>query len=114
VVVQPIKYNQTEPHPYLACNGPIANKPMEAVMLPVPFIKPVTVPNDLLLPRTEGCEAKSAATADVIILLGLLAMSKIIIERAKTMIGLVLSRKKKQVCSENSPSNKDTHASKHR
>lgn len=49
----------------------MANKPIDAVILPVPLIKPVTVPNDLLLPRTDGCEAKSAATADVIMLLGL-------------------------------------------
>jgi hypothetical protein len=69
--VQPIRYIQTEPHPYLVCSGPIANKPIDAVMLPVPLIKPVTVPNDLLFPWTDGCEAKSAATADVIILLGL-------------------------------------------
>lgn len=40
-------------------------------MEPHPLMRPVTVPSDLLLPRTEGCEAKSAATAEVIILLGL-------------------------------------------
>jgi hypothetical protein len=49
----------------------MASKPIDAVILPVPLIKPVTVPNDLLFPWTDGCEAKSAATADVIILLGL-------------------------------------------
>ena len=49
----------------------MANKPIDAVILPVPLIKPVTVPNDLLFPWTDGCEAKSAATADVMILLGL-------------------------------------------
>ena len=40
-------------------------------MEPQPLMRPVTVPKDLLLPRTEGCEAKSAATAEVIMLLGL-------------------------------------------
>ena len=42
-----------------------------SVMEPVPLISPVTVPNDLLLPRTEGWDAKSAATAEVMMLLGL-------------------------------------------
>lgn len=54
----------------------MANNPIDAVILPVPLIKPVTVPKDLLLPRTDGCEAKSAATADVMILLGLMKHKK--------------------------------------
>jgi hypothetical protein len=51
--------------------GPTARRPIEAVMAPHPLIKPVTVPNDLVFPRTDGWDAKSAATADVMILLGL-------------------------------------------
>ena len=69
--VHPIRYIQTDIHPYVDCRGPIAKRPMEAVMEPVPLIRPVTVPSDLLFPRTDGCEAKSAATADVMMLLGL-------------------------------------------
>jgi hypothetical protein len=49
---------------------------MDAVIDPHPLINPVTVPKDLLLPRTLGCEAKSAATADVMMLLGLLVGGK--------------------------------------
>jgi hypothetical protein len=71
VKVHPIKKIQTEDHPKADCKGPTASNPIEAVMDPQPLISPVTVPSDLLLPRTEGCEAKSAATADVIILFGL-------------------------------------------
>jgi hypothetical protein len=45
---------------------------------------PVTVPRDLLLPRTEGWEDKSAATADVIILFGLkIAMERFIFKKEK-------------------------------
>lgn len=40
-------------------------------MDPQPLMRPVTVPSDLLLPRTDGWEARSAATADVMMLLGL-------------------------------------------
>ena len=40
-------------------------------MEPDPLMSPVTVPRDLVLPFTEGWEAKSAATAEVMILLGL-------------------------------------------
>ena len=71
MAVQPIKYTQTDPQPKFCCKGPTANKPIEAVMEPQPLMRPVTVPKDLLLPRTEGWDAKSAATADVMILLGL-------------------------------------------
>jgi hypothetical protein len=71
VKVQAIKKTQTDDQPKAAWSGPTANRPIEAVMEPHPLIRPVTVPRDLLLPRTEGCEAKSAATAEVIILLGL-------------------------------------------
>ena len=49
----------------------MANRPIDAVMAPVPLMRPVTVPSDLVFPRTDGCAAKSAATAEVIILLGL-------------------------------------------
>ena len=45
-------------------------------MEPHPLIRPVTVPRDLLLPRTEGCEDKSAATAEVMMLLGLVSRIK--------------------------------------
>ena len=51
--------------------GSIANKPIEAVIEPHPLISPVTVPRDLVDPLTEGCDAKSAATAEVMMLLGL-------------------------------------------
>lgn len=51
--------------------GPTARSPTDAVTAPHPLIRPVTVPNDFEFPRTEGCEARSAATAEVIILLGL-------------------------------------------
>ena len=71
VKVQAIKKIHTEDQPKAAWSGPTANNPTEAVMAPHPLIRPVTVPRDLLLPRTEGCEAKSAATAEVMILLGL-------------------------------------------
>ena len=37
----------------------------------MPLMRPVTVPSDLELPRTDGWFERSAATADVIILLGL-------------------------------------------
>ena len=69
--VQPIKKIQTDPQPNASWRGPTANKPTDAVTEPVPLIRPVTVPRDLLLPRTEGCDAKSAATAEVMMLLGL-------------------------------------------
>jgi hypothetical protein len=49
----------------------MAKRPMDAVIEPHPLISPVTVPRDLVLPRTVGCDAKSAATAEVMILLGL-------------------------------------------
>ncbi len=71
VKVQPIKKTQTEDQPKADCRGPTAKRPTEAVMEPQPLISPVTVPRDLLLPRTDGCEAKSAATAEVMMLLGL-------------------------------------------
>lgn len=71
VAVQAIKKIHTEDHPKAACKGPTASKPIEAVIDPHPLMSPVTVPSDLLLPRTEGCDAKSAATAEVIILFGL-------------------------------------------
>ena len=71
--VHPIRYSQTDVHPKLDCRGPIAKRPIEAVMEPVPLMRPVTVPRDLLFPRTDGCDAKSAATADVMMLLGLSA-----------------------------------------
>ena len=71
VEVHPMRYSQTELHPKFCCNGPTARRPIEAVMAPHPLIRPVTVPRDLLLPLTEGCDARSAATADVMILLGL-------------------------------------------
>jgi hypothetical protein len=51
--------------------GSMAKRPMDAVIEPHPLISPVTVPRDLVLPRTVGCDAKSAATAEVMILLGL-------------------------------------------
>lgn len=49
----------------------MARRPMDAVIEPHPLISPVTVPRDLVLPRTEGCDAKSAATAEVMMLFGL-------------------------------------------
>jgi hypothetical protein len=51
---------------------------MEAVIDPVPLIKPVTVPRLLVLPRTDGWDARSAATADVIMLFGLRERSAIV------------------------------------
>ena len=71
VAVQKMRKIQTEDHPKASWSGPTANSPIDAVMDPQPLINPVTVPSDLLLPRTEGCDAKSAATAEVIMLLGL-------------------------------------------
>lgn len=71
VPVHAMRYSQTEDQPKWDWRGPTANNPMEAVMDPHPLIKPVTVPRDLLLPRTLGCADKSAATAEVMILLGL-------------------------------------------
>jgi len=69
--VHPIRYTQTEDHPKAAWIGPTAKSPTEAVIDPQPLIRPVTVPRDLLLPRTLGWLDKSAATAEVMILLGL-------------------------------------------
>lgn len=46
-------------------------RPIAEVMEPQPLISPVIVPRALLLPWTEGCEARSAATAEVMILFGL-------------------------------------------
>ena len=71
VKVQPMRKSQTEPHPNADCKGPTARSPIDAVMAPHPLMRPVTVPRDLLFPRTDGWEARSAATADVMILLGL-------------------------------------------
>ena len=39
-------------------------------MLPLPLMMPVMVPRDLLLPAMLGCSLKSAATAEVKMLLG--------------------------------------------
>ena len=71
VKVHPMRKSQTEPHPYASCKGPTARRPMEAVIAPHPLIRPVTVPSDLLFPRTDGCDARSAATAEVMMLFGL-------------------------------------------
>ena len=71
VAVQAIKKSQTEDQPKLSCRGPTAKRPIDAVIDPHPLMRPVTVPRDLLLPRTDGCDAKSAATAEVMILFGL-------------------------------------------
>ena len=51
--------------------GLTANKPTDAVIEPHPLISPVTVPRDLLFPWTLGWLDKSAATAEVMMLLGL-------------------------------------------
>lgn len=72
VAVAPIRKTHTELQPKAACNGPTARRPIEAVMDPHPLISPVTVPRDLLFPRTDGWDERSAATAEVMILLGLL------------------------------------------
>lgn len=69
--VHPIRYIQTADQPKAVWRGPMAISPTADVNDPQPLMRPVTVPRDLLLPRTEGWEAKSAATADVIMLLGL-------------------------------------------
>lgn len=71
VAVHPMRKYQTEPHPNEFCRGPTASRPTDAVIDPQPLMRPVTVPRDLLLPRTDGWEARSAATADVMMLLGL-------------------------------------------
>ena len=71
VAVHPMRKYQTEPHPNAFCRGPTASRPTDAVIDPQPLMRPVTVPRDLLLPRTDGWEARSAATADVMMLLGL-------------------------------------------
>ena len=76
VKVQAMRKSQTELHPYVACKGPTARRPMEAVMAPHPLMRPVTVPRDLLFPRTDGWEARSAATAEVMMLLGLCEKNK--------------------------------------
>lgn len=55
----------------MSFKGSMANKPIEAVMEPHPLMSPVTVPRDLVDPLTEGWDAKSAATAEVMILFGL-------------------------------------------
>lgn len=75
-MVHPIRYTQTELQPNASWRGPTASSPIEAVMLPHPLMRPVTVPSDLLLPRTLGWDAKSAATADVMMLFGLQAKRK--------------------------------------
>ena len=72
--VAPIRKSQTELHPNAACKGPTARRPIDAVIEPQPLIRPVTVPRDLLFPRTEGWDERSAATADVMMLLGLSAL----------------------------------------
>ena len=69
--VHPMRKIHTDDHPKASWRGPTAKSPIEAVIEPHPLMRPVTVPRDLALPRTEGCEAKSAATADVMILFGL-------------------------------------------
>ena len=66
-----IKYIHTAYQPNFTVKGPTANRPAEATIEPVPLIRPVTVPSDLLLPLTDGWDARSAATADVMILFGL-------------------------------------------
>jgi hypothetical protein len=78
IAVHAIRYIQTDPQPYAFCKGPTARRPMEAVIDPVPLIKPVTVPRLLVLPRTDGWDARSAATADVIMLFGLRERSTIV------------------------------------
>lgn len=72
VAVHPIRKSHTELHPKFCCKGPTARSPTDAVIEPHPLISPVTVPRDLLLPLTEGWDARSAATAEVMILFGLL------------------------------------------
>jgi hypothetical protein len=67
-----MRKSQTDPHPKAACKGPTARRPTEAVTDPHPLISPVTVPRDLLFPATDGWDAQSAATAEVMMLLGLL------------------------------------------
>ena len=71
VAVQPMRNNQTDPHPKDSCKGPTAKSPIEAVIEPHPLISPVTVPRDLLFPWTLGWLDKSAATAEVMMLFGL-------------------------------------------
>ena len=52
--VHPMRKSQTDDQPNADWSGPTANKPIEAVIEPHPLISPVTVPRDLVLPRTEG------------------------------------------------------------
>ena len=68
--VLPIMKYHTEDQPHRACRGPMTSRPTALMALPVPLIRPVTVPSDLELPRTVGWDARSAATADVMMLLG--------------------------------------------
>jgi hypothetical protein len=45
--------------------------PMEAVMDPHSFMRLATVPRDFLFPQTDGCDVRSAATAEVMMFLSL-------------------------------------------
>ena len=56
-----MKY-QTLFHPHFLVIGPTISNPRAAVIEPDPFMMPVTVPKDLLLPDIEGCSDKSTAT----------------------------------------------------
>ena len=52
------------------CSGPMSMRPKAAVIEPEPLMMPVTVPSERVLPPIDGCSARSAATALVMMLLG--------------------------------------------
>ena len=52
-----------------AC-APMHMRPKAAVIEPEPLMMPVTVPSERVLPPIDGCSARSAATAEVMMLLG--------------------------------------------
>ena len=66
---QAMSMYQTAVHPPSSWSGPMAIKPKAAVMEPVPLMIAVTVPSERVLPPIEGCSARSAATAEVMMLL---------------------------------------------
>lgn len=59
-----------EAHPRESVMYGTTSWPTAATKEPEPLIRPTTVPRACVLPAIEGCSARSAATADVTMLLG--------------------------------------------
>mmetsp|Transcript_45066 Transcript_45066/g.105273 ORF Transcript_45066/g.105273 Transcript_45066/m.105273 type:complete len:212 (-) Transcript_45066:124-759(-) len=70
VTTHAMRKYQTAVHPPKFCSGPITMSPKAAVIEPEPLMMPVTVESERVLPPMDGCSARSAATAEVMMLLG--------------------------------------------